>query len=287
MKSIKKILMLTVMLVSFTSSYAQIKNVTTEQVKIYGNCGMCQKTIEKAGNIKNISSVDWDKETKMATLIFDTKATNKDEILKRIALAGYDSDAFLAPDDAYNKLPGCCQYEREAKSPVKKEMKANMEEKMEANHNEMKSSETQNVNQLDAVYENYFAVKDALVKTDGKEASAIAKELLTSLDVVKMGELKMDVHMVWMKVMKDLKDDATIISQSTDIKKQRDAFDTLSENIYKLIKVSKAETTVYFQHCPMANDGKGANWLSKENEVKNPYYGSKMLSCGKVVETIK
>ncbi len=279
--------MLTVMLVSFTSSYAQIKNASTQEVKIYGNCGMCEKTIEKSGNLKNISSVDWDKETKMATITFDKKATNKDDILKRIALSGYDSDFFLAPDAAYNKLPGCCQYEREAKTPVKKQMKANMEEKMKANHDEMKSTETQNISQLETIYENYFAVKDALVETDGKEASAKAKELLTLLDVVKMGDLEMDVHMVWMKVMKDLKEDATKISQSNDIKKQRDAFDTLSENIYKLIKVSKAETTVYFQHCPMANDGKGANWLSKENEVKNPYYGSKMLSCGKVVETIK
>ena len=50
--------------------------------------------------------------------------------------------------------------------------------------------------------------------------------------------------------------------------------------------VSKNETPVYYQFCPMANDGKGANWLSKENAVKNPYYGSMMLSCGKTVETI-
>jgi hypothetical protein len=130
-------------------------------------------------------------------------------------------------------------------------------------------------------------VKDALVKTDSKAASVKAKELLASLNAVKMGELKMDVHMVWMKVMKNLKEDSTIISASTDVKKQRDSFDTLSENIYQLIKISKAETPVYFQHCPMANDGKGANWLSKEEKIKNPYYDSMMMSCGKVVETIK
>lgn len=53
------------------------------------------------------------------------------------------------------------------------------------------------------------------------------------------------------------------------------------------MKVAKTETPTYYQFCPMANGGKGANWLSKENEVKNPYYGSEMLTCGKVVETIK
>jgi predicted SnoaL-like aldol condensation-catalyzing enzyme len=68
---------------------------------------------------------------------------------------------------------------------------------------------------------------------------------------------------------------------------QRDAFSNLSTNMVAFIKVTKASTPVYLQHCPMANDGKGADWLSKENVVKNPYYGSMMLGCGKVTETIK
>lgn len=277
--------MIAFVMVSFISCNAQIKNAKTEQIKIYGNCGMCKKTIEKAGNNKKVSQVDWDKDTKMATITYDAKATNKDEILKRIALAGYDSDSFLAPNDVYENLPGCCQYDRVAKTPIKEEMKSEM--KMEANHSDMTLTEMQKANQLDAVYENYFAIKDALVKTDGNAASAKANELLISINTLKMSELKIDVRTVWMKVMNDLKADATLIYNSTDAKKQRASFDTLSENIYQLIKVSKTETPVYYQHCPMANDGKGANWLSKENTIKNPYYGSMMLSCGKVVETIR
>ncbi len=277
--------MIAFVMVSFISCNAQIKNAKTEQIKIYGNCGMCKKTIEKAGNNKKVSQVDWDKDTKMATITYDAKATNKDEILKRIALAGYDSDSFLAPNDVYENLPGCCQYDRVAKTPIKEEMKSEM--KMEANHSDMTLTEMQKANQLDAVYENYFAIKDALVKTDGNAASAKANELLISINTLKMSELKIDAHTVWMKVMNDLKADATLIYNSTDAKKQRASFDTLSENIYQLIKVSKTETPVYYQHCPMANDGKGANWLSKENTIKNPYYGSMMLSCGKVVETIR
>ncbi|MCA0349343.1 MAG: DUF3347 domain-containing protein [Bacteroidetes bacterium] len=285
MKNSLKYLMIAFVMVSFISCNAQIKNAKTEQIKIYGNCGMCKKTIEKAGNNKKVSQVDWDKDTKMATITYDAKATNKDEILKRIALAGYDSDSFLAPNDVYENLPGCCQYDRVAKTPIKEEMKSEM--KMEANHSDMTLTEMQKANQLDAVYENYFAIKDALVKTDGNAASAKANELLISINTLKMSELKIDAHTVWMKVMNDLKADATLIYNSTDAKKQRASFDTLSENIYQLIKVSKTETPVYYQHCPMANDGKGANWLSKENTIKNPYYGSMMLSCGKVVETIR
>jgi copper chaperone CopZ len=287
MKSIKILMAITVLL-SFTVCNAKIKNAKTESVKIYGNCGMCESTIEKAGNIKNVAQVDWNKDTKMATLTYDQIKTNQDEILKRIALAGYDSDQFLAPDDVYAKLPNCCQYERVKKSEtVKSEM---IDDHSMHNHDAMtdKTTETkQEVNQLKAVFDNYFALKDALVKSDGNMASDKAKELLNALNVVQMNKLSNEQHTVWMKVMKDLKFDTEHIEETKDVGHQRDHFNTLSDNMYQLLKVSKQETPTYYQHCPMANDGKGANWLSKENTVKNPYYGSQMLTCGKTVETIK
>ena len=90
-----------------------------------------------------------------------------------------------------------------------------------------------------------------------------------------------------MKVINDLKTDAAHINESKDVAHQRDHFTTLSKNIYALIKVAKPTETVYYDNCPMYNDGKGANWLSKESAIKNPYYGSMMLSCGKTIETIK
>ena len=225
----------------------------------------------------------------MATITYDTTKTNKDEILQRIALVGYDSDKFLAPDDVYNILHGCCQYDRVAKVMVKTESKTMATKDDHANHNHsvMQTNEATKMSQLDAVYENYFSLKEALVKTDGTTAASAAKELLASINDVKMGELKMDVHMVLMKVLDNLKNDASAISSSTDTKEQRGSFNRLSVSIYELIKVSKSDVTVYYQFCPMANEGKGANWLSKENIIKNPYFGSMMLSCGKVVDTIK
>lgn len=277
--------MVSIMALSMTSVFGQkIKNATTETVKIYGNCGMCEKTIENAGSSKNTASVDWDKDTKMATLTFDAKKTSKDEILKKIALAGYDSDSFLAPDDLYNNLHGCCQYDREAKIPVE-ESAAEMNNSMEMTSTHM--NESIDLSPMEAIFENYFDLKDELVKSDAKSTSEKAKRLMTVINMVKMQELKSDVHTVWMKVMNDLKSDTDKIANATNIEKQRASFVTLSENMYQLMKVSKIETPIYFQHCPMANDGKGANWLSKENQVKNPYYGSKMMSCGKTIETIK
>ena len=274
------------LLLSFTACNAQIKKAKTESVKIYGNCGMCETTIEKAGNVKKIAQVDWNKDTKMATLTYDPSKTNQDEILKRIALAGYDSEKFLAPDDVYAKLLECCQYDRVKKTETVKAVA------IDEHHNHGgatdKSTETkQEVNQLKSVFENYFALKDALVKSDGNLASAKAKELLNALNAVQMNKLSNEEHTVWMKVMKDLIFDTEHIEETKDVGHQRDHFNTLSDNMYQLLKVSKQETPTYYQHCPMANKGKGANWLSKENAIKNPYYGSQMLTCGSTVETIK
>jgi copper chaperone CopZ len=114
MNSIKKGLIAIVLLLSVTAATAQIKNAKTETVKIFGNCGMCEAKIEKAGNQKNIASVDWNKDSKMATLTYDSKTTSKNEILKRIAAVGYDSEQFHAEEAVYQSLPGCCHYERAA-----------------------------------------------------------------------------------------------------------------------------------------------------------------------------
>ena len=273
-----------ILTLTFSSCTAQIKNARTESVKIYGNCGMCQTSIENAGNLKKVAQVEWNKDIKMATLIYDTTKTKQTEILKRIALAGYDSDQFLAPDDVYATLPECCQYDRVNKSAMVKN--ENAETHSMQNHATTSEME-QEANQLKGVFDNYFSLKDALVTSDQKSASSIAKDLLSNINKVNMNKLTTEEHTVWMKVMSNLKSDIDKISISTNVENQRNAFMNLSENIYDLIKVSNQDTPIYYQHCPMYNDGKGANWLSKDNAIKNPYYGSQMLTCGKTVETIK
>ena len=137
------------------------------------------------------------------------------------------------------------------------------------------------------VLDAYIQLKDALVKSDGASSSSASKTLLTSIQEVNMNELNTETHTQWMKVVNDLKEDAEYISDTKDITNQRNHFMSLSKNLYTVIKVSKSETPIYYQFCPMANKGKGANWLSLENKVKNPYYGNQMLTCGKVVETIQ
>jgi hypothetical protein len=283
-KKMKSLLsMIALVLLSITSTFAQIKNSKTETLKVYGNCEMCKAKIEKAGTQKNISKTVWNDETAMATITYDAKKTNTDAVLKKIALVGYDSESFSAPDAVYAKLPGCCKYERVKKATVKMTTPIVKKDTMVmADNKPMKE-----VNQTKNIYENYFSLKDALVKTDAATAAAKATALLASLNAIDMGKMKMDDHMAFMKVEKALKADAAAISTSKDVAAQRSAFSNLSTNMIAFIKVTKATDKVYLQHCPMANDGKGADWLSKENVVKNPYYGSMMLSCGKIVETIQ
>ena len=115
MKSSTKIMLTIGLFLSAITLNAQMKNPKTETVKILGNCGMCKSRIEKAGNIKDVATVKWNKNTKEAILTYDADKTTAEEILKRIALAGYDSEKFLAADNAYANLPECCQYDREAK----------------------------------------------------------------------------------------------------------------------------------------------------------------------------
>ncbi|KAF2342432.1 DUF3347 domain-containing protein [Flavobacterium tistrianum] len=145
------------------------------------------------------------------------------------------------------------------------------------------TTEIVDASQLQSVYDAYFSVKDALIKSDSKLTSAKAATLLTAISAVKMDKLKSNEHTVWMKVVKKLTADAKSISATTDLKKQRETFKSLSKSTYDLIKVSNPSEPIYKQYCPMAD----ADWLSKEKAVKNPYYGSSMLTCGNVVETIK
>lgn len=306
MNTLSKITTLAFLLIT-QIAFAQIKNATTETVKIYGNCGGCEKTIEAAGNLKKEAMVDWNKDTKLATITYNTKKTNRDEILKRIALAGYDSDEYLAPEASYDKLAKCCQYDRTA-------MTASMDNKMEMNQagmdhskmdhgNEKKtamshegmdhskmSDETEMAvgdDQLKMVFDHYFELKNALVATDATNAAKQANMLETALSKVQMNKLTDKSHQVWMKTMKPLAQDAKTIAAGKDIKKQRQAFINLSTNMIELMKSSEVDAPVYVQFCPMANNGEGAKWLSRESDVKNPYYGSMMLTCGSVKETIK
>lgn len=85
----------------------------TEIFTVYGNCGMCERTIENSlKKVEGVSEADWNKETDEMTVTFNPEVITLDTIKQKIADVGYDSDSHRAKDEVYNSLPGCCQYER-------------------------------------------------------------------------------------------------------------------------------------------------------------------------------
>lgn len=122
----------------------------------------------------------------------------------------------------------------------------------------------------------YYDIKDALVSGNAATASAKAGDfvkVMGGIDAKIVGEANRDA----------LLKDVTVISNSKDLKEQRVSFAPFSDNMIALAKAVKLSTDpVYQQYCPM----KKASWLSNQQAIKNPYYGSAMLTCGSVKATL-
>jgi hypothetical protein len=134
-----------------------------------------------------------------------------------------------------------------------------------------------------SVLKDYFSLKDALVGDDnekGKEFGATLAKSFGNLDISKYTEAqKADLK----DIIEDAVEHAEHISKS-DIAHQREHFKILSKDVTDMVAITGTENTLYEQFCPMY-DG-GSAWLSMSKDVKNPYYGSKMLKCGKVQKEI-
>lgn len=141
--------------------------------------------------------------------------------------------------------------------------------------------------ELATVTNTYLSLKDAFVATDSTQASRRAKQLVADLAQVDMSEVKGEAHNYWMNQSAAIQTHAQRIAELTNIEDQRMQFDFLSQAIITSIKVfGVPEDTYYIQHCPMAFDNVGADWISDVEEIRNPYFGDRMLKCGLVQETI-
>jgi len=133
------------------------------------------------------------------------------------------------------------------------------------------------------VIKAYLNLKDAFVTSD---VSKIANESISfrkSLDLISISERE-KTHNYWFLLHKTSK----MIHENTSLENQREAFKTLSEKMIEMMtNFDDLDETYFVQFCPMANDNKGAYWLSKEENVINPYYGEAMLTCGEVKQIIK
>ena len=124
----KNILLFTSFLftVLFTGTAFAQKN-KTEDIKVWGNCGMCQKTIEASALKGGASTATWNKETKVLTVAYNQKKSDAKAIQEAVAASGYDTQDFTAPTEAYQNLHSCCQYDRKVVD------KSSSSDKMECN----------------------------------------------------------------------------------------------------------------------------------------------------------
>ena len=121
------------------------------------------------------------------------------------------------------------------------------------------------------VFHNYQQIRMALVNSDADGVQTAASNLAKSFSEEGEG-------------MKSL---ALAIAKTDELEKQRELFSEFTANVEPMFKDALSEGTIYKQFCPMAFEGNGGYWISNVDEIRNPYYGDRMLKCGKVVEEIK
>ena len=134
----------------------------------------------------------------------------------------------------------------------------------------------------------YLQIKNALANDNGKDAASAGNAFVESMGKMDKNSLSADKKKTWENLSDDAKEMAEHIGKNADkLEHQREHFDMLSKDMYDMVKAFGGGQTLYHDFCPMYNDKKGATWLSETKEIKNPYLGKKMPTCGSVKEEIK
>jgi Cu(I)/Ag(I) efflux system membrane fusion protein len=147
------------------------------------------------------------------------------------------------------------------------------------------SKETPSVfkQQLNELAIQYLALKDGFVATNIDSTTRVAGDFLKALKNVDMSLIKGDAHLYWMEQLDVLKSHGQEIVEIPDIEDQRRQFSFLSDALINAIQSFGVEgTNLYIQYCPMAFNNEGADWISDEEQIRNPYFGDKMMKCGTV-----
>jgi Cu(I)/Ag(I) efflux system membrane fusion protein len=142
--------------------------------------------------------------------------------------------------------------------------------------------------QLTSVYKAQLDLQKAFLATDASKVKKAVLVVEAKLAKVDMSLVKGDMHNHWMAILKTLTESLNRMKKSGEIKQQRLAYAAFNDALYSAIKMfGTMGETIYYQFCPMAKNGSGAYWLSATKEIKNPYYGDAMLTCGETKEVIR
>ncbi|MFD0834809.1 efflux RND transporter periplasmic adaptor subunit [Mariniflexile aquimaris] len=141
---------------------------------------------------------------------------------------------------------------------------------------------------LKPIFENYLEMKDALTNDNLEAAKKSGNNLLKSVENVNMALFTGESHNIWMSLSTELKTSLEHLGHFKTLEELRKAFLQVSKSIINLeTTFNPNDKPLYVLHCPMANNNKGADWISASKEVRNPYYGKSMLTCGEVSKELK
>lgn len=141
---------------------------------------------------------------------------------------------------------------------------------------------------IKGIVDGYIKLKNALAGDDGNSAAAAGKDILAAMQNVDQSAMSADQKKAYAGVADDVKENAEHISQNAGkIDHQREHFEMLSKDVEDLVKTFGGGQKLYKDFCPMANDNKGAAWISEVKDIKNPYMGKEMPDCGEVKEELK
>ncbi len=160
---------------------------------------------------------------------------------------------------------------------------AQEKEKMGHKHHHDKMMDMKDDTKAEAILSDYFSLKDALVADDSEKAVEASTKLVASLKAFDESNYTAKEQKELTDIIDDAMEHAEHIAKS-DIDHQREHFKVLSKDIADMVAITGTKNKLYQQFCPMY-DG-GSSWLSSSDQVRNPYYGSKMPKCGKVRKTI-
>lgn len=136
------------------------------------------------------------------------------------------------------------------------------------------------------IISDYLKLKNALTEDNAKNASTSAKLLLKTLNTTDISSVDIKLRKDLQDIIQDAKEHTKHIGDNSNkIDYQREHLVSLSKDINDLVKQFGSKQKLYQDFCPMANQGKGAVWISETKEIRNPYYGSEMLSCGSIKTT--
>ena len=155
---------------------------------------------------------------------------------------------------------------------------------MTMDKNTEKSASAKNSNaSINEVVANYLKLKNALVNDNSKEAANSGNALIATIGKVDMNSISKEQMKDYMDIAEDAKEHAEHIgSNGGDIAHQREHFVMLSKDMNDLIQLFGTNQKLYLDFCPMADDNKGAVWISETKEITNPYFGKDMATCGSV-----